>query len=296
MNRSVLAIIIVLLIAQLGWCTAETPTDVGNRVRTFHPANWASKTDSELLASLSDEAASNRAGAAREVGKRQLSASIPMLKGLLSDKYEFVRLDAAASLMKMGDKTGTPVLQAMLGSKISYYALAAAEALIPTGDEAAVKTAQSYLTSPYFTTREKALKALSSSPSQDTEYAMLEAGLKDEEYQVRVTTLTLLMKRPGKRSADLLLQYIADPDKRIRSLVVKALGSVGGKDAVPHLLDLLSDPDAQVRYSAANSLNYLTGQSKPTLFFKPERAKQVQAEWREWWEANKDKPLPAEKN
>jgi HEAT repeat protein len=288
-------ILVVFLPVAVAWCAANTP-DRQPSVRPFRPTDWTAKTDSELITALSDESASHRAAAAREVGRRGMSSSMPMLQNLLSDEYDFVRLAAATSLMKMGDKAGVSIVKAMLGSKISYYALAAAEVLIPTGDEAAVRTAQSYLASPYFTTREKALRYLSSSTSQDTAYAALETGLKDEEYQVRTAALIILMKRPGKRSADLLLQYIADRDKRIRSLVVKALGAVGGRDAIPSLLDSLHDPDQQVRYSAANSLNDLTGQKKSTIsVLKPERAAQLEEEWQAWWEANKDKPLPGEK-
>lgn len=125
-------------------------------------------------------------------------------------------------------------------------------------------------------------------------YPALEAGLEDSNEYVRDMAINHLGSRPGKRSVELLGTVLSHPDHSIRWLTVAALARNGSRDAIPLLLDVLADTNSSVRGMAASSLNHLTGQNKPTLLIKPERAKQLEKEWREWWEANKDKPLPSE--
>jgi len=297
MNRSVLAIIIALLIASaIPALAADSPTYGLITSLKLFPLNLDEKETEELLQMLDDESVLDRAAAASELGRRKATEAIQPLRLLLTDKSVVVQLDAATALLELGEMDAMPVLRDLLAAVPLSTRLHAAEALARFGDESGLDLARAQLTSEFSARRDAAIRALAASKNDEVAYPALEAGLNDPNSLVRRTALYLLGKRPGKRSVELLGSVLSDPDRSIRLLTVAALANHGSRDAVPLLLDALEDRDLVMCGIAASALNRVTGENKRTIVLKPERARQLEMEWREWWEANKDKPLPAEKN
>lgn len=108
-------------------------------------------------------------------------------------------------------------------------------------------------------------------------------ALDDERYMVRwdaVKALGELKAGPAIPN----LERVAKTDRQsdVRLAAVNALGKIGGKEAIGPLIDVLSDKDENIAYFASQNLARLTGQSfgvQPT-------------KWTQWWEENRDKPLP----
>ena len=129
---------------------------------------------------------------------------------------------------------------------------------------------------------------------------MRDVGLKDNERMVRTEALFLLGKRGGVRSIQLVKPFMSSADWKERATaldaVVRVVKTGLWDDGIPLLLDALADPEPSIRYSAAAHLNLLTGQNRPTVpTLWPEKAKNVEREWRGWWEANKGKYPPGGK-
>jgi hypothetical protein len=108
-------------------------------------------------------------------------------------------------------------------------------------------------------------------------------ALDDERYMVRwdaVKALGELKAGPAIPN----LERVAKTDRQsdVRLAAVNVLGKIGGKEAIGPLIDVLSDKDENIAYFASQNLARLTGQSfgvQPT-------------KWTQWWEENRDKPLP----
>ena len=247
---------------------------------------------SAVVQMLQDKRPAYRAQAAWELGRRKAMDAVTPLRTLLNDGDTIVRLRAAVALEELGDKSGLQVLRELLTSRdiLPQTALKAVQVLARHGDEVGMALAKSELASPRFTHRMAALSALNASKNEETAYAALQIGLRDKERLVQAVAINLLEKRATRRGVDLLSSLLSDPDYSLRGIAVRAIGRTRLWDAVPVLLDALANPDRWVRYSAAGSLNIITGRDRPILqALSADRAGDLEREWREWWEANKDK-------
>lgn len=300
MNRSVLAIIIVLLIAQAVPARALDLT--GGRPLPLHldgrplPLHLDRKDTAELLQMLNDECFLYRGAAARELGRRKATEAIQPLRALLMDRWGLVRQDAAEALLELGQTDIMPTLRGFLSSASTSARLHAAEALARHGDDSGFDIAYAELASKFPDDRGQAIRALAASQNDDVAYSALEAGLKDNEI-VRRTVVHLLGERPGKRSVELLGTALLDPERSIRGSAIASLGRIGTRDVIPLLIRALSDRERSLRYYAASTLNRLANPNlSTTSTLWDDKVEVVEKHWSEWWEANKDKPLPAEKN
>lgn len=92
--------------------------------------------------------------------------------------------------------------------------------------------------------------------------AVLYAGLKDPEPDVRVACCEAWGKRPGPDATRILSETLSsDTDHDVRMAAVKALSSAGDKEAVKALGIALEDPDPSMQYVAVASLRNVTGQN-----------------------------------
>ena len=108
-------------------------------------------------------------------------------------------------------------------------------------------------------------------------------ALGDERYMVRwdaVKALGELKAEPAVPN----LERVAKTDRQsdVRLAAVNSLGKIGGKEAIGPLIDVLSDKDENIAYFASQNLARLTGQNFGIQ----------QGKWTQWWEENRDKPLP----
>lgn len=302
MRKPLLAVILALLMSQLISQAVTAPPPgykLGDPIDGLRPLpfHFDRKSTEELLKILGDEDAVFRASAARELGKRKATEALEPIKKLLTDKSVVVQTDAAIALLDLGDMSAMPVLRDMLKGVSLLNRLEAAEALARYGDDSGLYIARQELTNENSAIRERAVKALAASKNDAVAYAALEAGIKDPETHVRGTAVYLLEKRPGKRGVELLGDVLtSESDTFTRSQAVVALSRQNPRDAIPLLLQALSDTDKTVGRTSVEMLNRVTGQSVSTRgMSRDETWEKIKAHWREWWEANKDKPLPGEK-
>jgi HEAT repeat protein len=91
--------------------------------------------------------------------------------------------------------------------------------------------------------------------------AVLYAGLKDPEPDVRVACCEAWSKRPGPEATRLLAETLSgDTDHDVRMAAVKGLSAAGDKEAVKALAIALEDPDPAMQYCAVDSMRSVTGQ------------------------------------
>jgi HEAT repeat protein len=100
------------------------------------------------------------------------------------------------------------------------------------------------------------LYGLSEIPGPAVE-AVLEEGLADPHYLVRLEAARGLGKAPSTASVDLLVRALKDGNGNVRGAAAWALGQLApepGSEAVPELIGLLQDPIFEVRTWAAQAL------------------------------------------
>lgn len=91
--------------------------------------------------------------------------------------------------------------------------------------------------------------------------AVLFAGLKDPEPDVRIACCEAWAKRPSAKATQMLAETLSsDTDKNVRMAAVKALASAKDPAAVRALGLALQDPDPALQYRAVASLKNVTGE------------------------------------
>jgi HEAT repeat protein len=90
--------------------------------------------------------------------------------------------------------------------------------------------------------------------------AVLFAGLKDPETDVRVACCEAWSNRPGPESTRILAETLSsDTELDVRVAAAKALSGAGDREAVKALGTALEDPDPGLQYCAVASLKKVTG-------------------------------------
>ena len=92
--------------------------------------------------------------------------------------------------------------------------------------------------------------------------AILYAGLKDPEVDVRVACCQAWSKRPSTDATQILAETLSgDTDHDVRLAAAKALGTAGDKEAVKALGTALEDSDPSMQFVAVASLKTVTGKN-----------------------------------
>jgi HEAT repeat protein len=90
--------------------------------------------------------------------------------------------------------------------------------------------------------------------------AVLYAGLKDPESDVRVACCEAWAKRPGQDTTRILSETLSgDTDINVRIAAAKGLSGSADQEAVKALGTALEDPDPALQYCAVASLKQVTG-------------------------------------
>ena len=294
-NMCARAFVVICLVMAIGSAGAGEI----QRMHVQAPPDLKVKPLAEVRAMLGDARPLYRCAAAQELARRDDRAAIPDLQPLLKDKVPFVQLESASALLELGDKSALTVVQGLFISDapdVAGIKLRVVEVLAKAGDNRGLALAKSGIQSKYSTDRVLALRALNAFKDEDIAYAALQVALGDTSQLVRGAAVNMLSERPAKRSVALLSSLLAGEDPSTRLMALTALTKTRHPDAMPAFLDALGDSDQGVRIAAATSLNLMSGLKRPVMAMRdPDRAKEIEKEWREWWEANKDKPLPSEK-
>ena len=91
-------------------------------------------------------------------------------------------------------------------------------------------------------------------------HAILYAGMKDPEAEIRAACCESWGKSPGPETTRMLAETLSgDTDLDVRMAAAKALASAGDKEAVTALGRALDDPDPGMQYCAVVSLKKVTG-------------------------------------
>jgi hypothetical protein len=92
--------------------------------------------------------------------------------------------------------------------------------------------------------------------------AVLYAGLKDPESEIRITCCEAWSKHPSAETSRMLAETLSgDTDLDVRMAAAKALSTAGDKQAVAALGRALEDSDPAMQYCAVNSLKQVTGKN-----------------------------------
>jgi hypothetical protein len=92
--------------------------------------------------------------------------------------------------------------------------------------------------------------------------AVLYAGMKDPESDIRISCCEGWARHPGSPATRILAEALSgDTDMDVRRAAAKALASSNDKEAVVALGTALEDPDPALQYLAVNSLKKVTGKN-----------------------------------
>lgn len=123
------------------------------------------------------------------------------------------------------------------------------------------------------------LRTLALFPSPRAE-AMLSAGLRDADQDVRIASCDAWSRRGGKEANRVLCELLTgDTDSDVRLAAARALGKLKDPDAVPALALALDDANAAIQYRAMQSLKAITGRDFKTV-----------QEWREYIHSGQKEP------
>ncbi len=90
--------------------------------------------------------------------------------------------------------------------------------------------------------------------------AILKAGLKDSDLEVRRTACEAIGRHGGPQAVeDLTHVAAADADTDVRIAAVRALGETGDQAALVPLSEALVDPDPAIQYRAQEALRTVSG-------------------------------------
>lgn len=90
--------------------------------------------------------------------------------------------------------------------------------------------------------------------------AILYAGMKDPESEIRIACCETWSKRPSPEATRMLAETLSgDTDFDVRMAAAKSLSTAGDKEAVAALGRALEDPDPGMQYCAVASLKKVTG-------------------------------------
>lgn len=90
--------------------------------------------------------------------------------------------------------------------------------------------------------------------------AILQAGLKDTDFEVRRVACKAIGKQGGPQAVQALTRVAnSDTQTDVRIAAVKALGETADKAALPSLADALIDPNPAIQFRAQESLRTVSG-------------------------------------
>ncbi|PKK90153.1 MAG: hypothetical protein CVV64_10515 [Candidatus Wallbacteria bacterium HGW-Wallbacteria-1] len=102
-----------------------------------------------------------------------------------------------------------------------------------------------------FTVRRRAVELLTSSIGDETFEVFRERLVSEENPFIKATLVKIVSKQGGDESVSLLRDFLRDPDSRVRSNCVEALGEIQSSSVIGLITPMLSDPSSRVRESAA---------------------------------------------
>lgn len=113
--------------------------------------------------------------------------------------------------------------------------------------------------------RSEMLRTIALFPSPKAE-AMLKAGLRDADQDVRIACCDAWGTRGGSESNRILCELLSsDTDRDVRLAAARALAAVKDPQAVGPLVLALDDPDPAMQFRAMESLKAITGKKFRTV-------------------------------
>jgi HEAT repeat protein len=224
----------------------------------------------------------------------------PLIQVLRHSSHPGYQLYAAWALGKLGDTRAVEPLSEVIRSYDKDVALAAVNALGKIGNLHAFKALLKY-DSPWDRwgldrkVRDKIWHIVNYSVFSDS-FDLARAAIEDQNMDVRRKAVEILSKlgdaravetllgvlrdsgslvqyeikeamvRIGSSAVEPLIEALRDPDERVRSSAISALGKLGtaAKDAIPALTKALEDNDPHVRTAAAEALQKIQKGSSQT--------------------------------
>jgi HEAT repeat protein len=227
-----------------------------------------------------------REGIARALGEIGDRKAVHGLIQLATDAEGHVRQSAAVALGHLADPLGVRVLLKLLEDQYHNVQDAASRALIRLKGPVLIKRLLELMESPDAglrchvakllgafqvpeakgrlmldlkdpnpTVRHTALAALESLGGDMSE--VFPVALSDEDPRVRLETVRILAKRPGRGNEDLLRPLLHDPDMWIRSEAIRLLAERGGDGIADTLLLLVNDPVGMIQIAVCEAMGKL---------------------------------------
>jgi bilin biosynthesis protein len=212
----------------------------------------------QLVEGLGDPRGLVRLEFAETLGEIGEPATPFLIEALANHSNVVVRRAAAKTLTLIADPTAVPtLLNSFLYDEDTVVQSSSAGALARTG-EAAVPALLDILASPEHpeSTKGHAAWALAFIGSEATEH--LYKALSSDSVDVRCAVIGAIahvaQEQSDKKSCNILVSALTDPEAVIRTEAAATLGQVNYPPAIPHLILATKDTNVEVRKAAVSSL------------------------------------------
>jgi HEAT repeat protein len=192
-----------------------------------------------LTRMLADKTISVKTSAVKALGRLHDSRAIQTLIGMLADSHCHVHRPAHEALRSFGIEA-VPALCAALDNENWYVVLAACTLLGEIGDPRAVDPVIRIMEHPRLEIRRKAINTLGELGGSRAADVLLDALQKND---VRMTAVSALGRIGEQRAVEPLLGYLHHETSGVRRAAIVALGDLRAKDAVGPLIRLMEEPE-----------------------------------------------------
>ncbi len=209
-----------------------------------------------------------RAGAARALGKLGVVDAVPLLVAVMRDPQEdarSVKQAAARALGELRAPEAIPLLMKELETRDEWASPRLADILVSFGETAVPQLLESLVDEAHANSRAWAAQVLGKIGSQRAVAPLLQR-LHDRSEQVRMAVAEALGALGDRRATNELVQIaLRDPVGTVRAEAARALGQMRDESVLETLVTLLADPDYWTRLRTIEAIELLKPEDPTAL-------------------------------
>ena len=195
-----------------------------------------------------------RSDAAIRLGQARSKEAVDQLIAALNDQEETVRVNVIRALGDIGDPKAIAPVARFVADSLSAVRMAACQALGALQDARGVPALEKALYDDDESIRIVAARALGEVPGPESLEVLLRVALQDESERIRSHVVKVVGTRRTREAVPRLESALRAESDMVRANAAMALGEIGDRSSLPVLFNSLDDPFHKVRCLAAHAI------------------------------------------